>query len=373
MKARIPSRYYYDPALFAQEQRVLFEQVWQMAGFTAELRNPDDFVTAEVGGKSVVVQNFDGELRAFANVCSHRGARIHCETRGNGALRCPYHGWIYNREGVPYSIPARPRFEELKDRSYTQNLALRRYDVDTCGGLVFVRERVEAGPPLAEFLGEAYATVESLTSTLGERVSGDVIEARANWKVLTENTLEAYHVGFVHENTFKKLAIGGMDFRFMGDHSGWASGVDDATAKRMRKVVKLGRIPLSVEGYYHQTVFPNLTFSTLFGATVGFQVFRPLTPNVTRIESHLFLSRMDASPEVAALAAEMLTGMSGDFSREVIGEDITVCEAVQLGLPEMAHPGMLSEEEERVGHFQEAYMRYMTGGMRAERAALAGV
>ena len=373
MRSRIPSRYYLDPALFAQEQRSLFGRVWQMAGFAAELRNPDDFATAEVGGKSVVVQNFDGELKAFANVCSHRGARIHCEAQGNGKLRCPYHGWIYNRDGVPYSIPARPRFEELKDRGYVQNLALRAYDVDVCGGLVFVRERLDDAPSLAEFLGDAWDTVERLTSSLGRRVSRDRIEARANWKVLTENTLEAYHVGFVHEQTFKKLGMGGMDFRFMGDHSGWASGVDEDTAKRMKKVVRLGKIPLSVDGYYHQAVFPNLTFSTLAGATVGFQVFRPVTPNVTRIESHLFLSRMDAAPEVAALAAEMLTGMSGDFSREVIGEDIAVCEAVQLGLPDMEGPGMLSEEEERVGHFQEAYMRYMTGGARIERAELAGV
>lgn len=373
MRSRIPSRYYFDPGLFAQEQRSLFGRVWQMAGFAAELRAPDDFVTADVGGKSVVVQNFDGELKAFANVCSHRGARIHCEAQGNGKLRCPYHGWIYNREGVPYSIPARPRFDELKDRGYVQNLALRPYEVEVCGGVVFVRESLEDGPSLAEFLGDAYGVVERLTSSLGARVSGDRIEARANWKVLTENTLEAYHVGFVHEHTFKKLGMGGMDFRFMGDHSGWASQVDEATAKRMRKVVKLGRIPLQVEGYYHQTVFPNFTFSTLFGATVGFQVFRPVSPNVTRIESHLFLARMDAPAEVATLAAEMLTGMSGDFSREVIAEDIGVCEAVQLGLPEMTQAGMLSEEEERVGHFQEAYMRYMTGGARVERAELAGV
>ncbi|HEX8430639.1 MAG TPA: aromatic ring-hydroxylating dioxygenase subunit alpha [Longimicrobium sp.] len=372
MQALIPPRFYFDAGLFEHEREMLFRRVWQMAGFVAELAASDDFVTAEIGGRSVVVQNFGGELRAFANVCSHRSARIHCEARGNGPLRCPYHGWIYNREGVPYSIPARPRFDELRDRGYVQNLALRPYDVEVCGGLVFVRERVD-GPSLAEYLGDAAATVEAMTAALGDRISRDEWTVKANWKVLTENTLEAYHVGFVHEETFKKLSLGGMDFRFQGTHSGWASGVDEATAKRMKKIVKLGRMPYPVDGYFHQFVFPNLTFSTLAGTTFGFQVFRPVSATETRIESHLFLSRMDAGAEMAAVAAEMLSGVSGDFSREVIMEDVAVCEAVQLGLPEAGGPGMLSEEEERVGHFQDTYMRYMTGEVPAEHAALAEV
>lgn len=358
MKPLIPPRFYLDDEVFREEQRSLFARIWQFAGFAADLQRPDDYVTVDVGGKSVVVQNFDGELHAFANVCSHRFARLRSEPRGNAWLRCPYHGWIYNKEGIPYSIPARPRFDDLCPEMLP-SLALRRYDVDACGGLVFVREQQDDGASLREFLGDAFDGVEAMTSALGRRVSEDRWTARANWKVLTENTLEAYHVGFVHENTFKKLSMGGMDFRFAGEHSGWASGVDAATAKRMRQIVKLGRMPHPVDGYFHQMVFPNLTFSTLFGATFGFQVFRPVGPGETRIESHLFLSRMDADAGVAEMAGEMLVGMSGDFSREVILEDVQVCEAVQRGLAETDRPGILSEEEERVHRFQSAYMAWM--------------
>lgn len=357
MQSLIPPPFYFDPALYAEEQRAVFGTAWVFAGFTHDLRNPNDFVVAEVGGRSVAVQNFDGEVRAFANVCSHRFARIHLQESGNGALRCPYHGWIYNKEGVPYSIPARPRFDGLT-REVVQGLGLKRYALDVCGSLVFVRES-EEGPTLREFLGDAFDTVEAMTSALGERIDKNVVHFRSNWKVAVENTLEAYHVGFVHEQTFKKLGAKGIDFRWAGAHSGWMAPTDESTSQQMRKLASLYKTPYPVEGYYHQLVYPNVTVATLYGTSFGIQHFHPAGPGETVLTSHVFLPRLGEGVKLNAGMAEMMSRSTADFARQVFEEDKVVCEAVQLGLPETSQPGMLSDEEERVSRFQRAYMTAM--------------
>jgi phenylpropionate dioxygenase-like ring-hydroxylating dioxygenase large terminal subunit len=113
--------------------------------------NHQDFIRAEIAGRSILVQNFDGLLRGFYNVCSHRHARLRATDCGNGLLRCPYHGWTYNAEGVPVGIPGNSEYFGL-DRDARQSLALRSVAVECCGDLVFARLASD-GPDLATALG----------------------------------------------------------------------------------------------------------------------------------------------------------------------------------------------------------------------------
>ncbi len=361
MKPLIPPRAYFDPEVFRAERDTLFEATWQFAGFASDLARPNDYVTATVGGRSVVVQNFDGELRAYANVCSHRFARLRLDGQGNGPLRCAYHGWIYNGEGLPYSIPSRPRFDDMS-RAVLESLRLRAYELDVCGALVFVRGGHTGGPALREFLGGAYDVVEDMSRGMGERIDRNEVVFGSNWKVAVENTLESYHVGFVHEKTFKKLGAKGMDFRFDGPHSAWKAPVDPATEAQMRKLLALYRAPWSTDGYFHQLVFPNLTVVTLFGTSFGIQLFEPVSPTETRLTSHIFAPRAGAEVRLNPALAEMMNRSTAEFARQVFDEDKVVCEAVQRGLPETDKPGILSYEEERVLRFHEAYARAMDAG-----------
>ncbi len=364
MQPLIQPRDYFDPDVFRAEQAAVFDRAWLFAGFVSDLASPNDYVTARVGGRSVVVQNFDGELRAYANVCSHRFARLKPEGQGNGLLRCPYHGWIYNRDGVPYSIPSRPRFDGLTPE-VVRSLRLRAYDVDTCGALAFVRARREGGPSLREYLGGAGDAIEAMSLGMGARIDRNEVTFYSNWKVAVENTLESYHVGFVHENTFKKLGAKGMDFRFDGPHSAWKAPVDAATEAQMRKLASLYRSTYRMDGYFHQLVFPNLTAITLYGTSFGFHHFQPVGPSETRITSHLFLPRLGEGVKINASMAEMMNRSTAEFAASVFMEDKAVCEAVQNGLPESTQQGILSEEEERVWRFQEAYMAWVGEGVPA--------
>ena len=359
MQSLLPPAAYFDPAIFEAEQATLFSRAWQFAGFMADLAQPNDFVTTTVAGRSVLMQNFDGELRAFLNVCSHRFARIHCEPRGNGKLRCPYHGWIYDAQGIPYSIPSRPRFDDLKDRAEVAKLALKPYEVAVCGTLVFVRATTE-GPTLREFLGDAWATLEAIGNALGERASREVIPFRSNWKVAVEIGLEAYHVGFVHEHTFKTLGTKGMDFTWAGRHSAWTAPVEADVQKRMHKLAGFGKMPLRLDGYLHQFVFPNLTVSTVCGTTFGFQQITPTGPGECEVTSILFVSRMEAAEHIRTTITEQLGPSSAKFASDVLHEDRGACERVQLGAPDALLQGMLSEEEERIVRFQQAWREAMT-------------
>jgi phenylpropionate dioxygenase-like ring-hydroxylating dioxygenase large terminal subunit len=373
MRALIPAQAYFDADVFAAELDSLFADTWQFVAFGRDLAQPNDFVTAAVGGRSVVVQNFAGELRAFANVCSHRFARIHACAKGNGPLRCPYHGWIYNQDGAPYSIPSRPKFDDLSP-DVLASLALRPYDVDRCGEFVFAR-RAGDGVGLRQWLGRAGDVLERVSAALGPEVDVNELVIDANWKVTVENTLESYHVGFVHADSFKKVGAKGMDFAFDGPHSSWLSPVDAAIEAQMRKLVpRFEPRPLAVDGYFHQLVFPNLTVATTYGTSFAVQLFEPVSPGKTRFRSVVFQARPGEGTKVNADMMAMLNESVADFNRTVFAEDKAICEQVQLGVVETDQPGMLSYEEERVLRFQEQYVRLVADAVprRAVPAAWAG-
>lgn len=358
MQPSISAHDYVAADVFAAEQATLFTDVWQFVAFTDDLAQPNDFVVARIGGRSVVVQNFDGALRAYANVCSHRFSRIRCDARGNGPLRCPYHGWIYNADGVPYSIPSRPRFDDLS-KPVIDSLRLTPFDVEACGRLVFARAHGD-GPTLRAYLGAAFETIEQMTAGVGELIDRNEMTIRANWKINVENTLESYHVAFVHANTFKKVGARGLDFRFDGPHSSWLAPVDEGIAAQMQKLIGMMEPrTFAVDGYFHQLVFPNLTLATTFGTSLAVQQFFPVSPTETRFTSYVFQGRFNADVARKPAFAELMNRSVSDFNRSVFEEDRVVCEQVQLGAAEATKPGILSDEEERVSRFQAAYVAAM--------------
>ena len=113
LSAIVPNEYYHDAAIFEKEKLALFQNSWIFIGMSMNLENHNDFLTDEIGGVSVVVQNFRGTLRAFHNVCTHRFNKIQNAKQGNRALICEYHGWNYNTDGIPFGIPLKAEFKGL--------------------------------------------------------------------------------------------------------------------------------------------------------------------------------------------------------------------------------------------------------------------
>jgi choline monooxygenase len=116
--AALAPHLYTEPGLLEAEQRLIFERTWQLAGHVSELPRPGSYVTAQAGSQPVlVVRNQDGALRAYRNVCRHRGSRL---LSGSGqckaAIRCRYHGWTYRLDGTMIGAPEALSFGDRLDK-----------------------------------------------------------------------------------------------------------------------------------------------------------------------------------------------------------------------------------------------------------------
>ena len=145
----LPGRYFYDPEIYAREQERLFGQMWTCVGRADALPTAGDFKTVELAGESVlIVRGRDGELRAFLNVCRHRGARLCLEPCGNtgAAIQCMYHAWSYALDGRLIGAPNIARDESL-DR---ESLGLVPVHLDVWEGLIWLSLAEDPAPVTAQ-------------------------------------------------------------------------------------------------------------------------------------------------------------------------------------------------------------------------------
>src|SRR5690242_8369959 len=188
----IPWDWYVSPEILRREQELIFRGAWHYAGPLEWVAEPGRRFPCNAGtAPVVVVRGTDGELRAFLNVCRHRGSVVVKERGAGKTLQCPYHAWTYDLDG---SLRAAPR-SEREDSFEAGELGLRPVLVDTWGPLVFVNTDLEAAP-LAESLGQIPSLIDPDGLVFRERTE---MELAANWKVAVENYLECYHCPVAHK------------------------------------------------------------------------------------------------------------------------------------------------------------------------------
>lgn len=352
----IPPINYYDADIFQREKTHLFATTWQFAGFIDEVAENHSMFCADINGKSVVIKNFNGELRAFLNVCSHRFSQI-CTGPGKGPLRCPYHGWTYDENGVPYAIPKRKQFGDINP----QELKLIPYQVATCGKFIFVKF-APGGPVLEEYLGTAADFLVTVSAALGERIDRNEMEINANWKLVVENTLEEYHVREVHPESLHTVGINAADSTISGLHSCTNLKFETRLDKQQRLSAVYADRPWQVEDYIQQLIFPNLTIASAYGTTISIQQIIPLAAESTRFISFVYATVLD-SAAVNSPLIKAFNAVAVDFNRRVFAEDKVVCQYVQSGVKQAPRlQGVFCEDEKRVRAFHESYMQLMNRG-----------
>jgi len=346
--------FYFDQDIFLKEQEILFRGNWQFIGFKMEVEKHSSYLCRKIGGKSVIVRNFRGMLKAFHNVCSHRSSRIHSKELGSGSFQCPYHGWTYDSEGIPSGIPSASEFEQMSDEQ-RKNLRLNSWMVDYCGQFIFVKERND-NKSLKSFLGKTYDFLEQISEGMNEKVDLNRYTVKANWKIVVENTLESYHARIVHPQSFGRLGTSGYDFRFDGAHSTWFSPVSEQTNKNWARVKKIYESrPFHNDGYFHHLLFPNVSIVSMYGTSFSVQHYAPITSSETLFSSYVFSTKLDELLGTDRVIFNTMNDFTVKFDRDVFYEDQTICEQVQLGMEESLSRGILSKEEERVFEFQSAY------------------
>lgn len=354
---------YRDPALHAAELRDLFAAHWQFIGFTDELAAPGSWLTREIAGQPVLIQDFDGDVRALRNVCSHRFARLRGTEAGaqHGPLRCPYHGWTYDRDGVPVGIPGNTECFGL-DRAAKQALALTSYELDRVGRFIFVRV-TPGGPSLAEWLGPHAALLAALSDGMSAPFAQAAQPWDANWKVGVENVLEVYHVDAVHPDSFRTVVDGSWRVVPSGPHSIGYAGIRpeaqrwwDGAGKR------LGLTPVEsvagVEGYVHLLVFPNLAIGVTAGRMMSVQTLEPDGPDRFILRYRLCLAKAREGASRAALAA--VAGHLAALNEKLLAEDRSVCAAVGAGLRHATGAALLGVNEDRIRHFHDNILAHRT-------------
>jgi phenylpropionate dioxygenase-like ring-hydroxylating dioxygenase large terminal subunit len=353
---------YFRPEILTEELATLFDGLWQFGAIKAELASDRDFVCVDFAGTSAVLQNFRGEIRAFANVCSHRFNRIQPGERGNRPLMCAYHGWSFDVTGFPRGMPRREGFA-LDDREL---LCLTRYEVETCGIFVFFRKRA-GGPSLREYLGEFYPVLEQIGSYFGPEIDSGVVAHAANWKLLVENVLECYHCAVVHQETFvKTLGIGKGAIeqeRFDGPHSSShfpRSGIG-AEARRVKALAYLDSREFAHDSFFHIYIFPNLFISSTQGLSFYVGHSLPLSASETGLRFRLFEPRLNLS-RAQRSAQDMINNSSVTLGRAVLEEDRAILENVQRGVELSEKPGVIGRDEVRIAAFMQAYEHLMGGG-----------
>jgi choline monooxygenase len=191
----LPFRWYTDGEVLRRERSLIFARSWQYGGRAAQVAEPGSYLATDAGGVPVlVVRDDDGTLRAFLNVCRHRGAVLVDGCGSRRTIQCHYHAWTYDLDGSLRSAPRSER-EEAFDPS---DWALLPASVDTWGPFLFVNPDSQAAP-LARHLGE-------LPQLLARDVDVDALAfhsrvefgANANWKVVAENFVECYHCPTAH-------------------------------------------------------------------------------------------------------------------------------------------------------------------------------
>ena len=195
ISSTLPFSWYTDEEQLRRERTKIFARSWQYAGRSADISQPGSYLTTDAAGIPVLVtRDDDGELRAFINVCRHRGAVLAegCEARSS--IQCHYHAWTYGLDGALRAAPRSDR-EPGFDRT---DWSLLPASVSAWGPFLFVNPDPQARP-LVEQLG-ALPEILARDIAVDDLVFHSRVEfdAAANWKVVAENFLECYHCATAH-------------------------------------------------------------------------------------------------------------------------------------------------------------------------------
>lgn len=192
----LDNRIYTDAAVFGREQQRIFQAQWKFVCHASELPAIGSYRTTQVGGTPLVVlRDEEGTLRAFVNICPHRGATLVRDSHGTlpgNRLRCFYHHWTFSSQGQCVTVPLPHAYANTPIQA--DRIQLREAELDQHLGLVFVRLRApaHAAPSLREFLGPVLDTLTEPLADL-EVFHFHAVDVKANWKSFVETNAEGYH------------------------------------------------------------------------------------------------------------------------------------------------------------------------------------
>jgi phenylpropionate dioxygenase-like ring-hydroxylating dioxygenase large terminal subunit len=193
-----PERYF-SKDWMAREWDKIWTKTWQIAGLKRELVKAGDYITTRLGHEVILcVRGDDGKIRAFYNVCQHRGMQLMAAPSGNSRrLTCPYHGWAYDLAGTLKVVPEEADYGQ---GSPCGKLNLVEISCEVWAGFVWYNMDTSAAP-LRDYMGPIADQIDTYPMDEMVRTHWVTLEGDFNWKLVQDNFSESYHVPFVHPET----------------------------------------------------------------------------------------------------------------------------------------------------------------------------
>ena len=350
----VPARYYLDDDILAREKEAIFYRSWFYAGHQSQLAEAGSYFTVMVCKQNIIViRDKDGELKAYYNVCQHRGHEL---LFGSGKVRtitCPYHAWSYGLNG------------ELRAARNSENVAgfdkcrfsLKPVQVEVFCGLVFVNLDLDAAP-LREQAAGLEAEIREFCPRVDEVVFAqrDEYDVACNWKVMVDNFLECYHCHPAHKDFVNLVDMNSYRIKV---HDIYSSHVSNAAATTESSAYHFdkGEVDFGYAGWF---LWPNLTIWIY-----------PGEPNISTLQmipagAGRTIEYQDWYLPNPAPTQQQRDAM--DYQRDVLQpEDVGLCESVYRGLQSKGYnQGRFIVDAERselsehgVHHFQQLYVDVM--------------
>ncbi|MGI9406033.1 MAG: aromatic ring-hydroxylating oxygenase subunit alpha [Hyphomicrobiaceae bacterium] len=376
----LPVDAYTSQDWFDREQELIFSRVWRYAGFVEDISEPGQYISVQAGLNNIfIVMGRDRRLRAFHNICRHRGTQLlRAVGKTQKAITCPYHDWTYDLEGALVSVPEEAAEFVGIDKTC---LGLKSASVDLWRGMLFVHPDADAGS-IVEWFGDIEPRlgphkVEELVEYPEATTS---YEIKANWKIVVENYIDVYHLAHLHSGTLAMYNHAKAEYGFVGPHYAFWEPLSDDYAENIEKNAPTPLIlPLDQLGASVPMLFPGIGLAESESNWATF-IVTPLAPDLTRIENRVrvknasgwafqkqeyksasFWSRKITGKYAAekdAAADDPMTG--GDFT----AEDIYACEQQQKSLqsPYFEVGASAASGESPVREHQQIVLDYMEGG-----------
>ncbi len=361
---RVNRRVFVDPECLELERRRIFEKCWIYAGHESEIPHAGDYRSRNVIGRPMIfVRGDDNVVRVLLNTCTHRGATVCRQRSGNAkTFQCPYHAWTYNSRGSLVGVPGEDSYSSAFDRNELGLASPAR--VENYRGFIFICFDRDS-QSLYDYLAGAreYLDLVADQSELGMKIVAgqQSYSARANWKLLVENSYDGYHGLPTHQRYFTFLGDIGIDLKRvdfssprrqaaldLGNghavveyQSAWGRPIahwvepfgehrkEHFAALRRKFDERFGpeRAARICETSRNLGIFPNLVINDIMAITV--RTFYPVSPDYMEVNAWA-LAPVEESAEDSALRLDnFLTFLGpGGFATP---DDVEMLETCQLG------------------------------------------
>lgn len=295
---KVPASHYYDEDRWHAEMKQIFKRMPLMLAMTAELREVGDYKAMNAGGVPVLInRDENGEIKAWMNMCSHRGAQIMEQGCGNThRFTCPYHAWSYNRSGELIGIFQQKDFGDIDKSAY----GLTPLPVLETAGLIWVITDPNSDLDIKTFLSGYdellnHFDFENWYHFDSQRVDGP------NWKIAYDGYMDLYHLPILHKNTFGSDFPNKAIYYEFGPHQR-VSGPDPSLAEFKDVPEEEWPTPRLINGVW--TIFPHISIAGFDGggrSVMISQLFPGETPETSyTVQNYLMADEPDEEQKAAA-------------------------------------------------------------------------